>query len=351
MLGLPGSGKTTFARELGARFGFVILTADSMRVAIIDDPQWDAAEHRYFFGMMNLITTLLLTSGHNVINDANHNQLRVRDTKYIEAAQSGAQVALLYLTLDETTQASRTAARVALNATEVIPADKLKIGPDQLYQRLAANFEAPTLEEPAISIPGNLAAHEQIQILETGLRARSLTLPPKIDRKPKLYMMLGLPGSGKTTAAAGVSALTKAVHLSSDTFRLAMFPNPTFSETEHTLLYAALDHLTEVLLSQGVDVIYDANLNRRHHRQDKYEICKKLGVDCTLLWVQTSRSLAQSRRVADSHDMLRPPYESPEAMFNRIATIFESPDDSGEAYTVLDGTKITPTYLRSTLSL
>jgi len=84
----------------------------------------------------------------------------------------------------------------------------------------------------------------------------------------KLYLMLGYPGAGKTTTAHILSELTGAVRLSSDDFRFAMFPQPTFSNDEHATLYRTLDFVTEMLLANGVSVIYDANLNRYQHRAD-----------------------------------------------------------------------------------
>lgn len=351
MLGFPGAGKTTCARELAQRYGFVLLTADVIRIAVIQHPQWTPAEHRMFFGMLNTLSTQLLAAGHSVIYDANHNQLSTREQKYTEAADAGANVAVLHIVTDKNTQQSRTDTRTAMGATEVIPADKLKSTPAEIFSKLSAQFEAPSEREPVITVNGALPADLQIADIAKGLDYLGFHLPKKRVRRATLYMMLGLPGSGKTTTATKLAQLTGAIHLSSDAFRLAIHPKPTFSEAEHAVLYASLDYATELLLAHGIDVIYDANLNRKSHRTDKYEICAKTGARCRLLWVQTSHELAQSRRVADSHHLLRPPYESPEAMFARIAAIFETPDTTLEPYTVLDGTKITTNYLQKNLGL
>src|SRR4051812_30668905 len=111
----------------------------------------------------------------------------------------------------------------------------------------------------------------------------------------KLYMMLGYPGAGKTTTAAVLHELTGAVHLSSDEVRSERFPQPTFSEEEHEQLYKYLDEKTESLLEEGKDVIYDANLNRLEHRQDKYKIAQQAGAEAVLLWLQTPKDMAKER--------------------------------------------------------
>lgn len=161
--------------------------------------------------------------------------------------------------------------------------------------------------------------------------------------------MFGYPGAGKTTAAEIIAQLTGAIHLQSDTLRLEMFPEPTFSQQEHDALYAALDQKTAELLSQGNDVIYDANLNRFQHRKDKYVICEKTGATPVLLWVRTAKELSKERAADKSRQHLWPENETGESLFDRIADIIEEPGIA-ESYVTIDGTKVTPQYITQQLA-
>jgi len=165
---------------------------------------------------------------------------------------------------------------------------------------------------------------------------------------PTLFLMLGYPGAGKTTAATFIAKLTGAVHLSSDQIRLELFPKPTFSTQEHQQLYAAIDAKTKQLLSEGKSVIYDANLNRYIHRQEKYEICRQTGATPILVWLQVPKATAKERASHISRLHLWPNHESPERMFDRIAEVIEKPKDD-EPCIALDGTKVDEVYVREKL--
>ena len=158
--------------------------------------------------------------------------------------------------------------------------------------------------------------------------------------QPTLHLLMGLPGSGKTTLAKHLQKITKAIRLSSDDFRLLLFPEPTFSQVEHDNLYNILDHNVEHLLAAGKDVIYDANLNRRIHRDEKYQLARKYEADVKLWWLRTPDELAKKRRIDDQNHTLIPEGETPEKMFDRIATVFEAPHKD-EAYIEFDCTEIT----------
>ena len=169
--------------------------------------------------------------------------------------------------------------------------------------------------------------------------------------KPTLYLMMGLPGAGKTTAAKCIEKLTHAKRLSSDEARVMIWDNPSFTEQEHQELYLYLNDQTKHLLQAGKTVIYDANLNRYIHRAEKYQLADELDVDVQLIWVKTTKELAKGRRIDSAeHHHLVPKSEDPASMFERIADVIEEPDED-EPYTELDGTKISEEYVKEKLNL
>ena len=148
--------------------------------------------------------------------------------------------------------------------------------------------------------------------------------------RPILYLMLGYPGAGKTSVAERIAEITGAVHLNSDWFRLHMYKQPTFSQEEHDSLYGNLDYLCELILSTGKSVIYDANLNRYQHRQEKYDIAKKTGASVKLVFVKTDIETAKHRATveADKNRRHRPYGNMDLSTFERLVAEIELPKSS-----------------------
>lgn len=142
--------------------------------------------------------------------------------------------------------------------------------------------------------------------------------------------MLGYPGAGKTSVAEKIAEKTGAVHLNSDWFRLHMYKKPTFSQEEHDSLYGNLDYLCELILSTGKSVIYDANLNRYQHRQEKYDIAKKTGAETKLIFVKTDKETARRRATieADKNPRHRPYGNMKMPTFERLVSEIELPKPS-----------------------
>src|SRR5665213_3598665 len=166
--------------------------------------------------------------------------------------------------------------------------------------------------------------------------------------QPILYMLLGYPGAGKTTTAKILEELTSAHRLTSDEERLKMFPDPDFTQEEHAQLYQKLDDETEKLLANGQSVIYDANLNRYTHREEKYKICKRTNAVPILIWVDTDRGISETRATDKTRHKLWPVNETAEAMFSRIADLIEPPKES-ENPIILDGSNLPVEIVRSAL--
>ncbi len=156
---------------------------------------------------------------------------------------------------------------------------------------------------------------------------------------PTLHLLMGLPGSGKSTLAKRLQEATGAVKLSSDELRLVFFPKPTFSQAEHDVLYQILDNTTEQLLKAGLDVIYDANLNRRIHRTEKYDLANKYSAKTVLWWLSTPADLSKQRRLDAQNHILIPNGDTPENLFDRVARVLEEPT-ADELCLTVDGTTV-----------
>lgn len=172
---------------------------------------------------------------------------------------------------------------------------------------------------------------------------------------PTLYLMLGLPGAGKTTASKIIHDLTGAVHLWADHERRELYGVPTYSHQENMDLYEQLNRETEQLLKDGRSVIYDTNFGFLKDRQLMRHIAEKHHAQVALIWVVAPADLSR-RRATDSTE--RQPTRvlgddngnMPLQKFEHIRASFEAPTDQ-EQYIQLDGTKITKEYVAEKLGL
>jgi predicted kinase len=162
----------------------------------------------------------------------------------------------------------------------------------------------------------------------------------KLMEAPTLYLMVGYPGSGKTTVSKIIHTLTGATHLWADHERNKRFPNPTHNHAENLKLYEALNAETQELLHQGKSVIFDTNFNFYKDRKKLRIIAAKEKARTVVIWVKTPVELARERAVYH-HE----PGETriwgnmPLNHFERIVRNLEPPTEA-EQPVVLDGTHI-----------
>lgn len=172
---------------------------------------------------------------------------------------------------------------------------------------------------------------------------------------PTLYLMIGLPGAGKTTTSRAIHELTGAVHLWADQERREMYGIPTYSHQENMELYDRLNAEATALLQDGKSVIYDTNFGFYKDRQLMSKIAQKNKAQTKLIWVTAPEDLAR-QRATDS--VVRHPSRvlgdhkgnMPLQKFEHIRSSFEEPTEH-EEYIELDGTKITTEYVANALGL
>lgn len=122
-----------------------------------------------------------------------------------------------------------------------------------------------------------------------------------MSRAATLYLFVGHPGSGKTTAAEIICKLTGAAHIWADKERQQMFGRPTHSLAESGELYKALNQKTKKLLAAGRDVVFDTNFNYRVDRQRLRKIAETAGANTVIIQMVTPEALARERALAWNH--------------------------------------------------
>jgi predicted kinase len=166
---------------------------------------------------------------------------------------------------------------------------------------------------------------------------------------PTLYLLVGYPGAGKTTASRALHELTDAVHLWADQERNERFAHPNYGHSENTELYNYMNEETARLLASGQSVIFDTNFNFFEDRQKLRSIAQKAGAQTALLWVQAPLDVAKQRATSDAHlQDSRVLGNMSEADFERLSGHMEEPR-AEENPLILDGTKISRDYLSSVL--
>ena len=93
---------------------------------------------------------------------------------------------------------------------------------------------------------------------------RAIGLKP---HNPKLLMLAGLPGAGKSTFARALTACHPLLVLESDRMRKTLVDQPQYTADEHSRVFRACHRLIGEFIGQGYQVLLDAtNLGQRNRR-------------------------------------------------------------------------------------
>jgi len=98
---------------------------------------------------------------------------------------------------------------------------------------------------------------------------------PTRSKAPRVVVLVGLPGSGKSYLARAVAKRVPAVVLDSDALRAVLFGEPKHTKKEHARLFPALHVLMERLLERGNTIIVDATNLKEANRRPYYKIAQK----------------------------------------------------------------------------
>lgn len=95
LAGLPGSGKSTFAREVTGRHPFLVMETDRIRKTLVASPEYTPDEHRRVFRACHRLIAEFLGQGYAVLFDATNIGKRSRRPVFAIARRYNAPVAVV----------------------------------------------------------------------------------------------------------------------------------------------------------------------------------------------------------------------------------------------------------------
>lgn len=109
--------------------------------------------------------------------------------------------------------------------------------------------------------------------------------------RPVLYLMVGLPCSGKTTLAKQIEQEKGAVRFTPDEWHIFLFGDDFHQSDEHDVRHDRIEELMwqvgRRLLKQGVSVILDFGFWAKEQRDKKRAEAEALGADFQICYLDT----------------------------------------------------------------
>ncbi len=133
-----------------------------------------------------------------------------------------------------------------------------------------------------------------------------------------LIVVLGLPGTGKTTFARALAAQTGARHLNTDMLRAELGLRGQYDETTKARVYDELLRLARTTLRQGTSVVLDGTFYRQAFRDRISDLAQETGAVLKWLELRASTETVQ-QRVSGS----RPYSEADFTVYQKIREAFE----------------------------
>lgn len=170
-LGVPGSGKSTFARAFAQKIAAVTLDSDAIRLSMWGsqsavwaahaDPGERASYNALTFGAIDYAARQILSAGHSVIYDCNANTVAERTKIASIAEQHDAQFLAVWIQTPHQVAIARIEKRNQTRADS----SKNPESPSDVVSRFAREIEAPDAHEFAIAVSGELPFDEQYRLV------------------------------------------------------------------------------------------------------------------------------------------------------------------------------------------
>lgn len=147
---------------------------------------------------------------------------------------------------------------------------------------------------------------------------------------PTLFLMVGLPGSGKTVRARELATQHSAVQLTPDAWMITLFGSDDRHQTrpdgKRWLLEGRLVALAIDLLRLGVSVVLDFGLWSRAERSALRWLAGAVGASCEIVYLPVEREVQWSRIRARAQSTPEQTFPMAEEELDGWSAGFEVPD-------------------------
>jgi predicted kinase len=140
-----------------------------------------------------------------------------------------------------------------------------------------------------------------------------------------LFLMVGLPGAGKTTRAQELARSHDALRLTPDEWHLSLFGTSLRADGKRDLLEGWMISVALRTLRLGTSVVLDFGLWSRDERSALRWLAGQAGVPCQVVYLPVDLDV-QLARIAQRETTMPQMFPMPEADVVRWRTQFQAPD-------------------------
>lgn len=148
--------------------------------------------------------------------------------------------------------------------------------------------------------------------------------------KPRVYLICGFIGAGKSTFSKKLEEKTGAVRITKDEWLIELFGHDPRIEG-----YSHYDHVICKLTRRvafdfakhGTDVIIDEGFWAKSERDQMKEKIEKLGAECILYYVKASKEDMKARVLNRSKNPSKDSFEIEEEMFDSYLKFWQPPTE------------------------
>lgn len=161
VVGLPGSGKSFFARQFAGMFGAPLISSDFIRHTLFPESKYTAEEDAYVQTLAGNELTELLKTSKTIVVDGSVNARAMRTSIERQAKTHGYGVLTVWVQTDDRTSFTRSTKRNSKRQNDALNTSITSA----LFAQLKKQFSAPSKLENVIVISGKHTYSTQARVV------------------------------------------------------------------------------------------------------------------------------------------------------------------------------------------